>query len=145
METHGQGQQGQQGEQRALWTARELEYFKTRLLDERNRVLAQLREFDVQLGTSQTELDGEITNWPFHLADEGTDTYEREQSSILATREGRLLWQIDEALRRLYRSPETFGRCDECGKKISFERLDAIPYVTRCVDCKQEWEGGRAD
>jgi DnaK suppressor protein len=139
METHEHGERG------ALWSAYELEYFRKRLLDERNRVLAQLREFDVQLGTSQTELDGEITNYPFHMADEGTDTFEREQSSVLATREGRLLWQIDAALRRLYRSPETYGRCAECGKTISYERLDAIPYVVRCVECKQEWEGGRAD
>jgi RNA polymerase-binding transcription factor DksA len=139
METHEHGQRG------AVWSARELDYFKTRLLDERNRVLAQLAEFDVQLGTNQEDADGELTNWPFHMADEGTDTYEREQSSILATREGRLLWQIDEALRRLYRSPETFGICEECGKRISFERLDAIPYVVRCVDCKQDWESGRAD
>jgi DnaK suppressor protein len=48
-------------------------------------------------------------------------------------------------LRRLYRSPETFGRCDECGKEIGYDRLDAIPYVVRCVDCKQDWEGSRAD
>jgi RNA polymerase-binding transcription factor DksA len=108
-------------------------------------VLAQLRVFGVELGTSQEDLDGEVTNYPHHMADEGTDTFEREQNSVLATREGRLLWQIDEALRRLYRSPETFGRCEECGKTITFERLDAIPYVTRCVDCKQEWESGRAD
>jgi RNA polymerase-binding transcription factor DksA len=142
METH---EQEGQGARAPIWTARELEYFKTRLLDERNRVLAQLRVFDVELGTNQEDADGEITNWPFHMADEGTDTYEREQNSILATREGRLLWQIDTALRRLYGAPETYGRCDECGKKISFERLDAIPYVVRCVDCKQDWESGRAD
>jgi RNA polymerase-binding transcription factor DksA len=139
MEMHEHGTRG------TIRSARELEYFKKRLLDERNRVLEQLREFDVELGTSQTELDGELTNYPFHLADEGTDTYEREQSSMLATREGRLLWHIDLALRRLYRAPETYGRCDECGKSISYERLDAIPYVVRCVDCKQDWEGGRAE
>jgi DnaK suppressor protein len=141
METHEHGD-GQPG---AISSPKELEYFKQRLLDERNRVLAQLRVFGVELGTSQEDLDGEVTNYPHHMADEGTDTFEREQNSILATREGRLLWQIDEALRRLYRSPETFGRCEECGKTITFERLDAIPYVTRCVDCKQEWESGRAD
>jgi DnaK suppressor protein len=142
METHEHGEQGERG---PIWSAQQLDYFKKRLLDERNRVLAQLREFDVELGTSQEEQDGEVTNWPFHMADDGTDTYEREQSSVLATREGRLLWLIDAALRRLYGSPETYGRCDECGKTIGYERLDAIPYVMTCMDCKQDWEGGRAD
>ena len=36
--------------------------------------------------------------------------------------------------------------CQTCGKPIAYDRLDAIPYVTRCVDCKQDWEeGARAD
>jgi RNA polymerase-binding transcription factor DksA len=33
--------------------------------------------------------------------------------------------------------------CEECGERIGYERLDAIPYVTRCVNCKQSWEGGQ--
>jgi DnaK suppressor protein len=139
METHEQGEQGRTS------SPQQVEYFERRLLEERDRVLIQLRAFDSQLGTSQEAADGELTNYPFHMADDGTDTYEQEQSSILATREGRLLYQIDQALRRLYRSRETFGQCDECGKEIGFERLDAIPYVVRCVDCKQDWEGSRAD
>jgi DnaK suppressor protein len=139
METHEQGEPGRTS------PPQQVEYFERRLLEERDRVLIQLRAFDTQLGTSQEAADGELTNYPFHMADDGTDTYEREQSSVLATREGRLLDQIDQALRRLYRSPETFGRCDECGKEIGFDRLDAIPYVVRCVECKQDWEGSRAD
>jgi DnaK suppressor protein len=139
METNERGEPGRTS------SPTQVQYFERRLLDERERAVVQLRAFDAQLGTSQEAADGELTNYPFHMADDGTDTYEREQSSILATREGRLLWQIDQALRRLYRSPDTFGRCDECGNEIGYERLDAIPYVVRCVDCKQDWEGGRAD
>ena len=138
METHEHGEPGRA-------TSPQLERFERLLLDERERVVEQLRAFDTQLGTSQEAADGELTNYPFHMADDGTDTYEREQSSILATREGRLLGVIDRALRRLYGSPETFGRCEECGKEIGAERLEAIPYAMTCVDCKQDWEGGRAD
>jgi RNA polymerase-binding transcription factor DksA len=124
------------------WTADELRHFEKRLLDERKRAVAQVAQFDDTLGQSQEESTGELTLWRFHMADVGTETYEREQSFLLASREGRLLWHIDEGLRRLYRSPEKFGRCDECGRKIAFERLDAIPYVPRCVHCKQDWESG---
>ena len=74
------------------------------------------------------------------MADIGTESFEREQGFLLAGREGQLLWHIDQALRRLYKSPETFGQCEQCGTRIAFERLDAIPYVPRCVDCKQDWE-----
>ena len=141
METREQGQGGPV----AAWNEAERAHFERRLLEERERAVAQLATFDEQLGTSQEEQTGETTSWRFHMADEGSETFEREQAFLMASREGRLLWHIDEALRRLYRSPETFGRCDECGKVIGKERLEAIPYVVRCVDCKQDWEGGRAD
>ena len=124
----------------SAWTAEELGHFEKRLLEERKRALAQMAQFDDTLGMSEEEATGELTLWRFHMADIGSETFEREQNFLLASREGRLLWHIDETLRRLYRSPETFGRCDECGRKIAFERLDAIPYVTRCVHCKQDWE-----
>src|SRR4051812_21091312 len=127
------------------WGADQLKHFEKRLLDERKRALAQMAQFDEQLSMSEEVSDGELSTWRFHMADEGTDTYEREQNFLLASREGRLLWHIDQALQRLYRSRESFGRCEECAAPISRERLDAIPYVVRCVNCKQEWEGGRAD
>lgn len=123
------------------WTSHELQHFEKRLLDERKRAVQELATLDDSIGVSEEEATGEITTWRLHMADLGTETFEREQTLLLASREGRLLWHIDEALRRLYRSPETFGHCAECGKKIAYERLDAIPYVPRCVHCKQDWEG----
>lgn len=129
----------------AVWSTAELKHFEKRLLDERKRAIAQVEQFGEETRTSPDDADGELTSWRFHMADEGTDTFEREQTFLLASREGRLLWQIDEALRRLYKTPERFGVCDECGARIAWERMDAIPYVVRCVNCKQDWEGGRAD
>jgi len=122
------------------WGTAELQHFEKRLMEERKRAIAQMAQFDDQLTMSEEESSGEITTWRFHMADLGTETFEREQNFLLASREGRLLWHIDQALRRLYRSPDKFGRCDECGKRIAYERLDAIPYVPRCVHCKQDWE-----
>lgn len=123
------------------WTPDELHHFEKRLLAERGRALVQMAQFDDTIGVSEEEASGELTTWRLHMADLGTETFEREKNFLLASREGTLLWHIDEALRRLYRSPETFGQCAECGRKIAYERLDAIPYVPRCVFCKQDWEG----
>lgn len=130
---------------RSAWGRPELEHFERRLLDERKRAVAEMQQFGDTHRISQDEADGEVGAWRFHMADEGTDTFEREQSFLLASREGRLLWNIDSALRRLYRTPETYGRCSECGTRIGYERLDAIPYAITCVTCKKDWEGGRAD
>ena len=68
---------------------------------------------------------------------------EREKAFLFASQEGRFLWHIDEALRRLFRSPETFGRCHNCGEEIAYERLDALPHARYCIACKQREEDGK--
>jgi RNA polymerase-binding transcription factor len=75
-----------------------------------------------------------------HLADEGTDTMEQEQSFLLLSKEGRMLIEIDEALRILYKEPERYGLCDNCGEPIAFERLDIVPWTRLCVTCQREQE-----
>src|SRR5215212_942205 len=109
METH------ESDEQAPAWSEKDLKHFEARLLDERKRALVQMGQFQDQVGTSQEDAAGELSSWRFHMADLGSETMEREQTFLMASREGRLLWHIDEALRRLYRSPETFGVCEECG------------------------------
>ena len=87
--------------------------------------------------------DGDLGSYSFHMADQGTDAMEREKVFLMASKEGRFLWHIDEALRRLYRSPETFGKCHQCGNEIAFERLDALPHARYCIDCKQREEDAK--
>ena len=94
-------------------------------------------------GASQQESDGDLSSYSFHMADQGTDAMEREKAFLFASQEGRFLWHIDEALRRLYRSPETFGKCHSCGNDIAFERLDALPHARYCIEYKQREEDGK--
>src|SRR6476620_4156489 len=84
-----------------------LQHFEKRLLEERRRVLKELGHHGETFGSSQTEADGDLSSYSFHMADQGTDAMEREKAFLFASQEGRFLWHIDEALRRLYRSPET--------------------------------------
>ena len=77
------------------------------------------------------------------LADAGTDAMEREKAFLFASQEGRFLWHIDQALRRLYKSPETFGKCHQCGNEIAYERLDALPHARYCIDCKTREEDAK--
>ena len=44
---------------------------------------------------------------------------------------------------RLYRSPETFGKCHQCGNEIAFDRLDALPHARFCIDCKTREEDAK--
>ena len=125
---------------RRLWsmTKQEMEHLEKRLLRERERVIKALRQLDDSV--SPTSGDGDLTTYPLHLADEGTDTMEQEQSFLLLSKEGRLLIDIDESLRMLYKEPEQYGRCTNCDQQIIFERLDLVPWAKLCVECQREFE-----
>ena len=114
-----------------------------RLLEERRSAMDSLGSLDERARASLGgDDDGELSNYP-HLADEGTDTMEQEKSYLLASAEGRRLYQIDEALRRLYKQPDDFGNCAVCGKTITAERLDLIPWTTTCAQHAEQDETSR--
>ena len=118
---------------------KQLQHFEKRLLEERKRVLKELGHHE----ESSQESDGDLSAYSFHMADQGTDAMEREKAFLFASQEGRFLWHIDEALRRIYRSPETFGKCHNCGDDIDFDRLDALPHARLCIGCKQREEDAK--
>jgi len=123
---------------------KERTHLEKRLLKERSRVLKELGHYDESFSNTLQGADGNLSAYSFHMADQGTDAMEREKQFLFASKEGRLLYHIDEALRRLYRSPAEFGVCEECEERISFERLDALPHARLCIKCKEREETGAA-
>jgi RNA polymerase-binding transcription factor len=120
-------------------TAKERKHFERRLLEERAKVVETLGEMSTELSAGPDE-DGDISNFPLHLADEGTDTMDQEKEFLLASNEGRLLVRIDDALRTLYKDPESYGKCGVCGREISHERLELIPWATLCIEDERRTE-----
>jgi RNA polymerase-binding transcription factor DksA len=121
---------------------KQLAHFEKRLLEERKRVIKELGHHGDTFGPNG-EADGDTSAYSFHMADQGTDAMEREKAFLFASQEGRFLWHIDQALRRLYKSPETFGKCHQCGNDVAFERLDALPHARFCIACKQREEDAK--
>ena len=74
------------------------------------------------------------------ILDQGTEAQEREKAAAFATKEGRYLYRLEEALRRLYNDPKNFGTCHTCGEEVGFERLEALPHARYCIDCKRKEE-----
>lgn len=112
---------------------------ESRLLEERQARVEALAELDERFA-ERFESDGDLTNYPLHMADEGTDTMEQEKEALLAHNEGEQFLEINESLRRLYREPEQFGKCERCGNEIAFERLDMVPWAQHCISCQEELE-----
>ncbi len=121
---------------------KELAHFEKRLLEERDRVIKKIAQFDAHFAETLQSANGDLSAYSFHMADQGTDAMEREKAFLFASKEGRLLYHIDEALRRIYKTPARFGKCEECGEDIGFERLDALPHARLCIRCKEREENG---
>jgi RNA polymerase-binding protein DksA len=121
-------------------TSIDTERFREALLDERRRVehaLATLR--DEHRGSLDEEVE-EIGASDNHLAETATATLGREIDYTLGENSGQVLAAIDSALKRI--DEGTYGTCVSCGEQIRYERLEATPWVSLCIDCKRKAEGG---
>lgn len=124
-------------------TKAQLKHLEGRLLEERARVMKELGYYDESFNATLQSSDGDLSSYSYHMADQGTDAMEREKQFLMASKEGRYLWHLNEALRRLYNAPDQFGKCHQCGAQIDLERLDALPHARLCISCKEKEEDGK--
>jgi RNA polymerase-binding transcription factor DksA len=125
-------------------TKKQVEHLQQRLLRERDRALRSLGQYDELAKESAEQNDSDSYSYSDHMADLGTDAMEREKMMLFASKEGRYLYRIEEALRRLYKDPDKFGICHGCGNLIDFDRLDTLPHARYCMDCKKKEEDAAA-
>ncbi|MGH7444405.1 MAG: TraR/DksA family transcriptional regulator [Longimicrobiales bacterium] len=126
-------------------TKKQIEHLQQRLLRERDRALRSLGQFDEMAKSSADhQQDSDSYSYSDHMADLGTDAMEREKMLLFASKEGRYLYRVEDALRRLYKDAATFGLCHSCGNLIDFDRLDALPHARYCLDCKLKEEADAA-
>lgn len=97
---------------------------------------------DAHIGTSMKDATGDLSSYSYHMADQGTETMDREMAFMMASKQGRLVYHIDEALRRI--KDGSYGVCQSCGKMISAARLEAVPHARLCIDCKSREEQQKA-
>lgn len=70
-----------------------------------------------------------------HMADAGTDSYEREKGFHFMNRESNYYKHLTKALGRI--NDGTFGICQICDELIPEERMMEVPNATKCVQCKE--------
>jgi DnaK suppressor protein len=118
---------------------KDLEKYEKLLLSRRAELMQELGQLQKSgLNSTVKDASGEISSYSTHMADQGTDSFEREKTFQLASKGGRFLHHIDEALRRI--KDKTYGKCLECGKEISRARLEAVPHARYCIECKEKEE-----
>lgn len=119
-------------------TKQELLKHKKLLLKLREDVAGDISHIAKENLKSQKESSGDLSGYSFHMADMASDSYDRELSLNIAGEEQEIVYEIDEALKRIKEGK--FGKCITCGKKIPQKRLNAVPYAKYCIQCKSKEE-----
>jgi RNA polymerase-binding protein DksA len=104
--------------------------YRTQLVELRKRLIHDLDDVE-QAIREDVAVPGEragVTSHPADRASEGLD-----ENLALAQNEEHLLADVEAALARLEEG--RFGTCQNCGRPVPKERLDAIPYTPWCIDC----------
>ena len=101
------------------------------LLDLRERLLHQMS------GLAK-ESAQEMSNYSLHMADSGTDNFDRDFALSLLSSDQDAIYEIEEALKRIEK--KTFGICELTGKQIPRTRLDAIPWTRFTVEAQGQLE-----
>jgi len=117
---------------------RDLKVVEKKLLAERERLLAELKRLNRTFGENLKDAAGDLSAYSLHMADLGSDAFEREMNDMRSSAEGALLFETMDALRRLYRNE--YGICQRCGKKITRDRLLTLPQARLCLSCKTQEE-----
>ncbi|MDX9702506.1 MAG: TraR/DksA family transcriptional regulator [Candidatus Auribacterota bacterium] len=123
-------------------TPEQLQEFKEKLLALKERILGDLEHLKGDaLRNSFRDSAGDLSGYSLHMADQGTDNFDREFTFDLYSNEQDIIYMIDDALERIEEG--NYDQCRECPSKISLNRLEAIPYTMLCIDCANKFERKR--
>jgi len=121
------------------FSKKELQEFKKLVLKAKNEIIEDIKHISEDtLRKSQKETSGDISGYTYHMADVATDTYDREFSMGIVSKERQILYEIDDAFKKIEEG--TYGICEDCKKLIPKTRLKAIPYVKLCLKCQEKRE-----
>ena len=121
------------------FNAKDLAYFKGIITGKRREILEELAILkESMMDVTTGEYASENSTYSTHM-EQGTDAMEREKTFLFASREGKFLNYLDDALKRIEKG--TFGFCINCGKLIPKARLEAVPHAQLCIECKNLKKG----
>jgi RNA polymerase-binding transcription factor DksA len=116
-------------------------YYKL-LIDLRSSLTEGIeRHSEETLKRSSKDDAGDLSAYGQHMADAGTDTFDRDFALSMVASEQEALSEIDAAIKRIHDG--TYGTCEITGKPISKERLLAVPFTRYSAEAQKEIERNR--
>ena len=119
-------------------------YSKVKLASFKKQIKAKLENLANELDDSRGNLESSTGGssslaqesvYSVHMADAGTDSYEREKGYHFINRETDYHKFLTKALERI--EDGSFGVCTICGELIPEERMIEVPNTTKCVECTE--------
>ena len=120
-------------------------YSKTKLQKFRKSIESKLTDVANEMDDIKDTLDtntrgtaslSQDSVYSVHMADAGTDSYEREKGFHFMNRESDYYKYLTKALERI--DDGSFGICKICDELIPEERMMEVPNATKCVQCKEK-------
>ncbi len=124
------------------FTKDELAFFRDQLQQHLELVQGNLNALaGDNLKRSPIDASGDISAHSTHMADQGTDNFDRELALNLASSRQDSIYDIEDAIRRI--DDGTYGACESCGCAIERPRLKALPFAKKCMGCQNAAVRGR--
>jgi RNA polymerase-binding protein DksA len=112
--------------------------YKRQLSGIRDRLRAEVSHLGNEAFHKANDGSGNLSHVPLHMADLASDAFDQTVTLSLLENEEQTLREISAALARI--DAGTFGECEECGRQITMERLQALPYARHCITCARQLE-----
>jgi RNA polymerase-binding transcription factor DksA len=103
-----------------------------------HRLLELRDQLTKQMDGLAKESAQEMAGYSLHMADSGTDNFDRDFALSLLSSDQDAVYEIEEALKRIEKN--TFGICELTGKPIPRKRLEAIPWTRFTVEAQAQLE-----
>ena len=120
-------------------------YSKKKLAFFKKHIKAKLKNLTNDLNDSRGNLESNTGGsaslaqesvYSVHMADAGTDSYEREKGYHFINRKTDYVKALTKALERI--DDGTFGVCSITGELIPEERMLEVPNATKSVEAKEQ-------
>src|SRR5471030_2243766 len=103
-----------------------------------NRLLELREQLLHQMNGLAKESAQEMAGYSLHMADSGTDNFDRDFALSLLSSDQDAVYEIEEALKRIEK--KTYGVCELTNKTIPRARLEAIPWTRFTVQAQAQLE-----
>ncbi|MFL2998698.1 MAG: TraR/DksA family transcriptional regulator [Candidatus Neomarinimicrobiota bacterium] len=114
-----------------------LEMFKKNIESKLQKISDDMNDLKDTMETKSSSSAGSQESvYSVHMAEAGTDSYEREKGFQLMNRESDYYKSLTKALERI--EDGSFGVCTVCGELIPEERMMEVPNTTKRVQCKEK-------